>query len=64
MTKYNFKRKTMTEIMAVHNHDIERVIKELKSNDKVKKVKVESRVAFDDHKNPIFGYKVVVKYTT
>jgi len=60
---YSFKRKELKTIMAVHSANIDNVVCSLKANKDVKKIKVESLTAFDDNKNPIFGYKVTVTYS-
>ena len=63
MSKYSFTRKQKKEILAVHSANIERVISTLKTDQRVKKIKCDNLVAFDENQNPIFGYKVVVTYT-
>lgn len=60
---FNFKRKELKTVMAVHSANIETVISSLRENKDVKKIKCDSLVTFDERNNPIFGYKVTVVYS-
>ena len=62
MKNFNFKRKDFKTVLAVQAANIESVINSLKENDKVRSIKCDSVVTFDENGNPKFGYNVTVVY--